>query len=57
MSEFHEVWCPDVIGLGFGEWGNQNDKLEKKSPTSVGVSPMQSKTLLGQGSDSCENYC
>jgi len=36
MSEFHEVWCPDVIGLGFGEWGNPIVMFFKKIPHSSG---------------------
>ena len=48
MSEFHEVWCPDVIGLGFGEWGNPSEMFLKKSPTAVGSSPMQTITHLDE---------
>ena len=36
MSELHEVWCPDVIGLGFGVWGNPIVMLFKKVPHSSG---------------------
>ena len=32
MSELHEVWCPDVIGLGFGVWGNPIVMLFKRNP-------------------------
>ena len=52
MSELHEVWCPDVIGLGFGVWGNPIVMLfKKKSPTAVGSSPMQVKTHHDEYSD------
>ena len=32
MSEFHEVWCPDVIGLGFGVWENPIVVFFKRNP-------------------------